>query len=81
MNVDIPGDLSILVDIAKVLKELDEDLLFGHFSLLNLRMHTNIIDSLEICRGDGAIAIFVELEESLVDHGLPPGRGLASDGH
>ena len=61
---------AISVSVTEVSQEFEENLVFGHLSGDDLRVEGGIVDALKVGGLDGATAIGVELEESLVDHSL-----------
>jgi len=65
-------DLAISVPVTEVLEKLKEDLVFGHFTTLDLGVHAAVVDTAEVSSGDNTITVSVELEESLVNHSLSP---------
>ena len=66
-------DFAVAVSVAEVLEELKEDLVFGHFTVLDLGVHAAVVHASEVSGGDLAITIGIELKECLVDHGLSLG--------
>ena len=63
-------DLTVTVPVTEVCEELEEDLVFSHFTALYLGVHAAVVYASEVGGSDLARTISVELEESLVDHGL-----------
>ena len=64
---------AISVSVTEVSQEFEENLVFSHLSGDDLRVEGGVVDALKVGGLDGATAIAVELEESLVDHGLALG--------
>lgn len=84
------GEGAILIGVAEVLEELHEDLVFGHFALLDLGVefavvHTSGDHSLsclpQVVCVDGASAVSVEFQKSLINDGLAAGIRLSADRH
>ena len=63
------ADLAVAVLVAEVLEELQEDLVLGELTVLDLGVHAAVVDALKVGSGDGTITIGVELEVGLSDHG------------
>lgn len=56
------GDLTIVVSVSEVLKELKEDLVLGHLAGLHLGVELGVVDSAQVSGGDATVSVLVELE-------------------
>lgn len=55
------GDLTIVVSVSEVLEELKEDLVLGHFAVLDLGVELAVVDVAKVGSSDAAIGVLVEL--------------------
>ena len=73
------SDNSVAVHIAETGQELHENLFGGHLAALDLRVLAGVIYSAQVCRGNRAVAIAVELGEALVNNSLSVGVWRAAN--
>ena len=64
----VERDRTVLVAVAEVLEELEEDFVLSQFALLDLGMHRGVVSALEVVHVDHSGAVFVCDEEG----GLAP---------
>ena len=73
------SDNSVAVPIAEAGQELHEHFFGSHLTALDLWVLAGVINSAQVCRGDRAVAIAVELGEALVDNSLSVGVWRAAN--
>ena len=73
------SDNSIAVHVAEAGQELHEHFFGSHLAALDLRVLAGVINSAQVCRGDRAVAITVELGEALVNNSLSVGVWRAAN--
>lgn len=61
-------DFAIAVAVTEVLEELQEDLVLGELTVLDLGVHGAVVDALKVSGGDVTITVSIELKEGLSDH-------------
>ena len=76
-----PLDAAVVVSITKVGEELHEHLIFGQRAIDDLGVETAVVDTLEVTCINPAVAVTIELQESLVGYGLSLGVQLALHAH
>ena len=76
-----PLNAAIMISITKVGEELHEDLILGQGAIDDLGMETAVVDTLEVTSINPAVAVTIELQESLVSYRLPLGVQPALHAH
>ena len=74
----LDSDDAITVAVTEACEELDENLFVGHLAADNLGVGTAIVDDAEVGRGNGTIAVRVELCKARVDNLLSSVVGRAA---
>ena len=62
-----------MVSIAKIGKELHENLILRHGSVDNLGVETAVVNTLEVTSIKPSVSITIKFQESLVSYGLSLG--------
>jgi len=76
-----PLNAAVMVSITKVGEELHEHLILGQSAIDDLRVETAVVDTLEVTSINPAVAVTIELQESLVGYGLSLGVQFALHAH